>query len=299
MLPASGPDPRAGYTRTFPKGRPRAPACADTPAVGRGQHDPRPGVGSGGLAAPQPGRPDLGPDGERLPHHPVSSHQPLVMISLRWADGRNLQGLEDAGITFVPGRYSHVPERQWDRFATREASVVWAAVGRTGNGGAGRKGRSGGVEGAERGGRVVGGGDERPAVGTPPPRSGGEMAATAGARGRSPSRPPSPIGGGCRPEGTTGGGPQAPATAGSFARPCARRPPPPPPAPPPYRGGRPRNRMLRAGHNIPSAHCRRSRVSLLPLKGPYGGEPALGRDLVKPGGRLGRWRGRRHPLSRR
>ena len=55
----------------FRKGRPRAPACTGAPAVGQGHTIPAPAL-SGGLAAAQPGRPDLGPDGERLPHHPVS-----------------------------------------------------------------------------------------------------------------------------------------------------------------------------------------------------------------------------------
>ena len=44
--------------------------------------------------------------------------------------------MEGPGIKFAQSRYSHVPERQWDRFAARGASVVWGAVGRTGNGGA-------------------------------------------------------------------------------------------------------------------------------------------------------------------
>ena len=90
--PAMGPAPRSrsagGSGPDVSKGRPRAPACAGAPAVGRGHTIPAPALVSAAWLLCRPGRPDLRPDGEQLPHHPVSL-PPVVR--------RDLVRVDDAG----------------------------------------------------------------------------------------------------------------------------------------------------------------------------------------------------------
>ena len=150
MRPASGPDPRAGYTRTFPIRPAAGPHVRGRPAVGRGHTSPVPALVVAAWLLRSPAGRIFGPersDPRSTRSPPANRSFAIPSAAGRWRHPRGVKGGGDRSHLRV-GIRTYLDAQRTDLHHARGRSS-WMC-------GKGRKGGRGEVEGWEAGRRRTG-----------------------------------------------------------------------------------------------------------------------------------------------